>query len=93
MAIIANPKTLNLDDIQGMVTRGYGKLLETAYFLLKVKQADKAKAWMTSILPKIDTANVQNTNTKTLHLAITANGLAALGMAQENIAAFPVSIS
>ena len=90
MAIIANPKTLNLDDIQGMVTRGYGKLLETAYFLLKVEQADKAKAWMASILPKIDTANVQNTNTNTLHLAITANGLAALGMAQENIAAFPV---
>jgi len=46
MAIVSNPKTIELDDIQGMIVRGYGKLYKTAYFLLKVNEAAKAKSWL-----------------------------------------------
>ena len=50
MAIISNPKTLDLEDVQGMVTRGYSKLMETAYFLLKVENPEKAKSWIKETL-------------------------------------------
>lgn len=89
MAIVSNPKTIDLDDIQGMITRGYSKLYKTAYFLLKVKDAEKAKHWLKEILPLIDSANVKIKAQKTLHVAFTPSGLSALGMSEKNIAAFP----
>mgnify|MGYP001342160520 FL=1 len=89
MAIVSNPKTIELDDIQGMIVRGYGKLYKTAYFLLKVNEADKAKSWLKEILPLIDSADVKNKAEKTLHVAFTPSGLNALGMSEKNIAAFP----
>lgn len=90
MAIISNPKTLDLTDIQGMIVRGYGKLLETAYFLLEVNNAEKTKKWMSGILPLIDSADVASHSEKTLHLAFTPFGLKALGMDEKNVASFPV---
>ncbi|MBL4604565.1 MAG: Dyp-type peroxidase [Flavobacteriaceae bacterium] len=90
MAIISNPKTLDLNDIQGMVVRGYGKLLETAYFLLEVSSAKQAKAWMHNILPIIDSADISSHSEKTLHLAFTPKGLNALGMDKDNLDNFPV---
>ena len=54
MAIIQNPKTLDLKDIQGMVTRGYSKLFKTAYFSLGVVDASKAKEWIKDVLPEVD---------------------------------------
>ncbi|MBL4703924.1 MAG: Dyp-type peroxidase [Flavobacteriales bacterium] len=94
MAIVSNPRTLDLDDIQGMIIRGYGKLMETAYFLLKVDDAaddpSKAKNWIKEILPQIDSADPSNRAEKTLHLSFTARGLAKLGMNQNNLDTFPV---
>ena len=90
MAIISNPQTLDLEDIQGMVIRGYGKLFQTAYWLLRVDDAGKAKSWMKEIMPKVDSADISNKVEKTLHLAFTAKGLTALGMDSENVATFPV---
>lgn len=90
MAIINNPRTLDLKDVQGMVVRGYGKLFETAYFLLKVTEAAKAKSWMKSILPLVDSADISDHYQKTLHLSFTVQGLEALGMHKDNIEGFPV---
>ncbi|MBX2828776.1 MAG: hypothetical protein KTR22_11470 [Flavobacteriaceae bacterium] len=90
MAIIANPKTIDLKDVQGMITRGYGKLYETAYFLLKVEDKEKAKEWMKAMIPLIDSADISDHSEKTIHLAFTPEGLAALGMSKENIEGFPV---
>ncbi len=90
MAIVDNPKTLDLDDIQGMVIRGYGKLYQTAYFLLKVKDATGAKKWIKDTLPKVDSADLSTHPDETLHLAFTSVGLASLGLEKENIMAFPV---
>ncbi len=90
MAIVNNPKTLDLKDIQGMVVRGYGKLFQTAYFLLKVEDASNAKSWMKTILPLVDSADISDHSEKTLHLSFTVQGLQALGMNKENIEGFPV---
>jgi len=90
MAIIDNPRTLDLDDIQGMVTRGYGKLMDTAYLMLKVDNAENAKSWIKKVLPQVDSADVSTPVSKTLHLAFTASGLLALGMEQDNVDRFPI---
>ena len=90
MAIVSNPRTLDLHDIQGMITRGYAKLMEAAYFLLKVEQADKAKQWMHEIIPLIDSADISEQADKTLHLAFTPQGLRALGLDDKNLDNFPV---
>lgn len=57
MAIIENPKTLELNDIQGMVTQGYSKLFQTAYFSVAVRDAAKAKQWLAEVLPEVDSAD------------------------------------
>ena len=90
MAIISNPKTIELDDIQGMITRGYGKLQETAYLFLEVTKAENTKAWMQDILLLVDSAEIDHKMEKTLHLAFTARGLPAIGLDAENCAKFPV---
>lgn len=89
MAIVKNPNTLELDDIQGMIIHGYGKLLETAYILLKVTDPVKAKSWLAKVYPSITSAQKQEGLNKTSHLAFTANGLEALGMEDANLKSFP----
>lgn len=90
MAIVNNPKTLNLDDIQGMIVRGYGKLRRTAYFLLKVDDATKTKEWMKEISPLIDNADYTTNVDKTLHLAFAEKGLDKIGMNEKNLTNFPM---
>ena len=90
MAIVENPRTIDLDDIQGLITRGYGKLLARTYLLLKVEDATKAKVWLTSVIPLVDTADHTTQEPEVLHLAFTAKGLAALGLSQQNVDAFPI---
>ncbi len=87
--IVSNPKTLNLNDIQGMVTRGYGKLFQTKYWFLTVKDATKAKKWIGDSIPLVDTAEITHKVSKTVHLAFTHDGLEALGMMEENLKTFP----
>ena len=87
--VVSNPKTLNLNDIQGMVTRGYAKLFQTQYWLLTVKNAKKAKEWIGDSIPLIDTAEITHRPEKTLHLSFTHDGLKALGLAEENLKSFP----
>lgn len=91
MAIVQNPKTLNLADIQGMITRGYSKLYKTAYFSLNVTDAEKAKKWLADVLPEVDSADKHGTKKdRTIHLAFACKGLINLGMHSENIDSFPL---
>lgn len=89
MAIIENPRMIDLDDIQGLITRGYGKMLARTYLLLKVDDPAKAKQWMEGMIPKVDSANHTIKGPDVLHLAFTASGLSALGLSDANLANFP----
>lgn len=91
MAIVQNPVTLDLSDIQGMITRGYASYFQTAYFFLKVKDASKAKQWIVETLPLVDSADHKKTTDRTLHLAFAADGLKALGLNGDNINTFPIA--
>ena len=90
MAIIENPKTIDLNDVQGMITRGYAKLYETAYLILSVKNAKKARAWIKEIMPLVGTGDHTVKKDKTLHLAFGPQGLSALGLKDENLESFSI---
>lgn len=91
MAIIENPRTLDMDDIQGLLTRGYAKLPRTAYFHLKITDSQKAKNWLKEVLPHVDSADHEDTPDCIAHLAIAVNGLRELGLNEQNIAQFPIT--
>lgn len=89
MAIIQNTKTLDLSDIQGMLTRGYSHHNYSAYLMLKVGDELKGKQWIKEILPQISTGDHHIKQDRTLHLAFGPNGLLAIGMHPENVNNFP----
>ena len=89
MAIIQNKKTLNLQDIQGMVTIGYSELPYTAYLILHISNGIKAKKWIAKNINLIDTANHLEKKSRTIHLAFGKYGLQALGLHSDNFQGFP----
>ncbi len=89
MSIVENKCTLDLQDIQGMVTRGYSHLKHTAYLMLSLNNAERAKTWLANILPLVDSADHTQKKARTAHLAFGAAGLKALGLSASNLASFP----
>jgi Dyp-type peroxidase family len=74
-------------DVQGLVRFGYGQMTAASYALVRVKNADAAKAWLRSA--PVTTAVVQKPPPKTaMNIAFTAPGLRALGVSEPVIACF-----
>src|SRR3954449_3380338 len=74
-------------DVQGLVRFGYGHMTSASYALLRIKNADAAKAWLGSA--PITTAVEQKPPPNTaLNIAFTARGLRALGIPESIIAGF-----
>ena len=74
-------------DVQGLVRFGYGQMTSASYVLVRVKNADAAKAWVRSA--PVTTAVAQKPPPKTaLNIAFTAPGLRALGVRESIIAGF-----
>lgn len=78
---------LDLDDIQGLVARGYGQLRAARYALLHIDDRDAARRWLGGIAARVTPAGTRPGDSA-LHVAITASGLAALGMPAETLAGF-----
>jgi Dyp-type peroxidase family len=70
---------LELEDIQGLVVRGYGNLRAASFLLMAIEDAAAARRWLgwlvESITPASDRPKEQG-----VHLAFTAPGLAKLGL-------------
>src|SRR6476661_8659775 len=74
-------------DVQGLVRFGYGEMTSASYVLVRVKNADAAKAWVRSA--PVTTAVAQKPPPKTaLNIAFTALGLKALGVPESIIGGF-----
>ena len=74
-------------DVQGLVRFGYGHMTTASYVLVRVKNADAAKAWLRAA--SITTAVAQKPPPKTaMNIAVTAPGLKALGVSESIIAGF-----
>jgi Dyp-type peroxidase family len=78
---------LERKDIQGLIVSSYKHLPCAAFLLLRVKDAAKAKAWLSSHIADITTAEVKHAHFST-NLAITYTGLQKLGLSQNALATF-----
>ncbi|MFL6499832.1 MAG: Dyp-type peroxidase [Candidatus Udaeobacter sp.] len=74
-------------DVQGLVRFGYGHMTSASYVLVRIKNANAAKAWLRSA--PITTAVEQKPPPNTaLNIAFTAPGLKALGIPESIIGGF-----
>ncbi|NNL53993.1 MAG: hypothetical protein HKP32_02435, partial [Woeseia sp.] len=75
-------KYLERDDIQGIVTNGYGKF-EAAYGLYRISDAVRARRWLDGISDKVSSADPEAENQRQgfrLQIAFTYPGLGKLGL-------------
>ena len=76
-------ETLELDDIQGLVARGYGSLGEATFVLLEIADPALARAWLGALSDRV-TPGSTRPDDRALHVAIAAGGLAKLGLASRD---------
>ena len=46
-------ETLELDDIQGIIVRGYGYMPSARFVLFNIKEACAAKDWLSSLVTRV----------------------------------------
>lgn len=78
---------LELSQIQGFLVRDYKEMPFSKYFLLQIKDADKAKVFIKETSKKITTV-AGKMEDSFLNIGFTSVGLKALGLAQNNIQSF-----
>jgi len=91
---------LELEDIQGIILRGYGSFVHVRHFIVAVADADAARALIDSLVPAVP-ATINPTRLAvttaaewhvkpdyTLNLAFTYEGLSALGVPSTLLAGF-----
>jgi Dyp-type peroxidase family len=80
--------TLDLDDIQGLIARGYGKLPAAFFLLLRIGDPAAARRWLAVLADRVTPGRASPDDAAT-HVAFTHAGLASLGLDQDALAAFP----
>ena len=80
-------ETLELDDIQGLVARGYGTLKAASFVLLEIADADRARGWLRALADRV-TPGTARPDDRAVHVAITAGGLTKLGLPDETLHLF-----
>lgn len=92
-------------DIQGFITSGYGHTYQAAYLFLRVVDAAQAKDWLKQVVPQVLTAESWRKNDqpcapgenrppkiypeRILNIALSFEGLAALGLSDASLRTFP----
>jgi len=79
--------TLDLDDIQGLVARGYGRLRAARFTLFAAGDATAARALLSWVLPRVTTAGPFSADAA-WHIAYTAAGLRRLGLPPGTVGRF-----
>jgi Dyp-type peroxidase family len=78
---------LELKDIQGIVVSAYKHLHCSAFMLLRVKNAQQARAWIAQRAAEITVSEGKHSS-RSVNLAFTYTGLQALGLKQEALDTF-----
>ena len=78
---------LELKDIQGLVARGYGRLRAARFLALTFGDAGAAVEWLGFVAAGV-TSSADDPQEVAVHLALTAPGLAALGLGEDTLAGF-----
>jgi hypothetical protein len=87
-----------LDDIQGIITSGYGHLPQAAYLFVTMSNAEGARRWLARLSTSITssrrwTVNRDSAETKprvAVNVGITAEGLRASGLSADVLRTFPL---
>jgi deferrochelatase/peroxidase EfeB len=74
-------------DTQGLVRAGYGTLPEACFLLLRIADAPAARAWLASA-PVTSMADLDTPQVRALNLALTSDGMAALGLGETVLSGF-----
>jgi Dyp-type peroxidase family len=78
---------LDLNDIQGLIVRGYPDLNAARYVLLRIDDAARARGWLGRLADQV-TPGPSKPADIALNLAVTASGLNALGLPEQALAQF-----
>jgi Dyp-type peroxidase family len=79
--------TLEVEDMQAIIIRGYGNLRAASYILLAIDNATTVRTWLSRLANEI-TAGQAMPQDSALNIAFTYTGLQKLGLAPEVIAMF-----
>ncbi|MFT7185791.1 MAG: Dyp-type peroxidase family [Pseudohongiellaceae bacterium] len=79
--------TIELSDIQGLVTRGFGTLPAACYLLLSIQDSHKSLPWLRDLAGQVTYADIRP-NECAFNLAFTYHGLAKLGLEQSTLDSF-----
>ena len=78
---------VELDDIQGLVRFGYKRHKQACFLLLRIKDLNAARAWLAAA-PVTSAAMVEPPPATALQVALSSDGLRALGVAGDIVEAF-----
>jgi Dyp-type peroxidase family len=81
--------TLELDDIQGLLARGYGRLRAARFLLLRIDNPAAARRWLAAVAGEITPGSTDPRDTS-VQVAFTHTGLVSLGVGPEVLAMFPL---
>ena len=79
--------TLDLQDIQGLIIRGYGNLRAACYILLEISTPQLAKIWLNALAGTVTTGQGRPEE-KALNIAFTYAGIKKLGLEPAILAMF-----
>ena len=80
-------RTVELDDVQGLIRFGYKHLTEACFLLLQVKDPAAARTWLAQA-PVTSAVKANPLPETALHVALTSEGLRALRIAPDLLAEF-----
>ena len=78
---------LDLADVQGLVTFGYRDLPAARFVLLRASDGGQARTWLSALAGQVTNATANPTATA-VNVALSASGLAALGLPADAVAMF-----
>ncbi len=78
---------LEMDDIQGLIARGYPNLKAAGYVLLQIDDPVPAKTWLSSLATQVSEARARPEDIA-LNVAFTVSGLRKLGLAEDVLGQF-----
>ena len=83
----AQPVEPELEDIQGLVARGYGDLTSATFLLGRIEDGAAARTWLVGIAD-ILTAASQRPEGRAVNVAFTSHGLRRLGLTESTVGLF-----
>jgi Dyp-type peroxidase family len=73
---------VELNDVQGLIARGYADLKAASYVLLRIDDPAATRPWLAKVTPQVTPAPARPTDSA-LNIAFTASGLTRLGLGPE----------